>query len=178
MAKRWYVVQVKTKHESIALSNLANQNFNAYCPMLRERKMTRGKLDWIILPMFAGYMFVEFDLDKDRWRSIGGTRGVMRVLTATEDKATALPKGFVEQLMASHDDEGFLPTRKAEKAVLEFTVGQAVEVKEGVFAGYTGTCQRIKKDTISVLLSLLNHKTVIEFPKILALPVITDREVR
>lgn len=102
--KRYYVVSLKSGEEDTAIDNLKRQGFIVYRPMLHTIKTIRGKAQQTIVPMFDGYMFVKFDIDKDMWRCISGTKGVYELLTATEDKCSPVPVGFVESLRKQQVD--------------------------------------------------------------------------
>ena len=68
--KRWYVAMTHTKSEEVAYANLARQGFQAYLPRyLRERRHAR-KTTEVKAPLFPGYLFINIDMDAERWRPI------------------------------------------------------------------------------------------------------------
>lgn len=164
MAKRWYVVQTKSKHESVAVENLENQKFVCYLPQLLVEKITRNRLLQLVEPLFPNYLFVQFDIDKDRWRAISGTRGVVKLLASSFDNATPVPVGFVEELLSRSDARGYLTLRKAENVLKKFAVGDTLRINEGLYKGFSGTCSKIQSDTVVLLLTLLSGKFEIKLP--------------
>ena len=164
MTKRWYVVQSKPKHELTAVQRLEDQSFTCYLPQLVITKKTRGRVVQLIEPLFPSYLFVNFNIDADRWRAISGTRGVVKLLGASEDNATPLPKGFVEEMLSKADERGYISVKTTEKVMRKFIPGDVLRVKDGPFEGFTGACQRTQKDCAVLLLSLLSGKIEINFP--------------
>lgn len=164
MTERWYVVQTKAGMENVAASNLKSQDMVVYVPKLLVSRLVRGAPVNVLRPLFPNYVFVKFDIDVMRWRSINGTRGVVRLLCCSEDDVTPLPIGFVEELLARSDINGALPVVKAEKVMNMFNAGDILRVSEGVFQGFTGTCVRARKKYVTVLFSLLSGKVNIELP--------------
>src|SRR5947209_3924350 len=93
MTDRWYSMQTLPQFQKTTEFNLRRQNFEPFFPRLLVRK---SKLESYFEPLFKGYGFVRFDVDRDQWRSVNGTRGVVSLLP----KWTLLPSpmvvGFVE----------------------------------------------------------------------------------
>lgn len=74
----------------MASANLAHQGFDSFCPIELSDKGSK--------PLFGSYFFVQFDRDKDRWRSIMGTRGIKTMLGLVSERPHPLPEGIVENL--------------------------------------------------------------------------------
>lgn len=163
---RWYVVQTKTKQEWIAQQNLEDQDFTTYLPQFTIKKLKRGRPIALTMPLFPSYLFIRFDIERDQWRSICGTRGVRQLVTANMERATALPEGFVEELMERADEHGSLTQPTAQDVLINYLPGQQIKIKDGLFEGLTGTCVSNRKDNVLVLLSLLSGNYTLELPKI------------
>jgi len=157
--KKWYVIQIKYKQEKIAIENLEAQGFEVYYPLTSRLSKTGKEL---LSPFFSGYMFVAFDIGKDRWRSICGTQGVYKLLTATDKNVTALPKGFIESMIKRTDENGVMRLNVFDAVLKKFEVGQEVEIMEGPFKMYRGTVEQVEKNKISILFSLLGRKNSIK----------------
>lgn len=164
MVKRWYVVQSKSKQEEVAFEHLKNQNYEVFLPQLTETKKLRGKMTTQALPLFPSYLFVQFDVKRNKWRSIMGTRGVRSLLGLSSDNASPLPKGFVEDLIKQADKHGFLSEKQADKVILKYTVGDRVRIQDGIFSGLSGACKKINGDFTTVLLTLLSGQFEIKLP--------------
>lgn len=161
---RWYVIQSKSKHEMIAYEHLKNQRYNVFLPQMAETKKVRGKMITQTTPLFPSYLFVQFDVNRNKWRSIMGTRGVNKLLGLKDDNASPLPKGFAEDMIKQMDKSGYLSIKQADKIIAKYAPGDRVRIKEGIFIGLTGTCKKIKKDYAVLLLSLLSGEFEIKLP--------------
>ena len=86
----WYLLKTKVREELRAQEHLENQNFEVYCPIIKEK----GKSS----PLFAGYLFIRLDIkDLPSYHKIRSTRGV---------------SGFVRFNRIAHrlNNQGRLPT--------------------------------------------------------------------
>jgi transcriptional antiterminator RfaH len=107
--RRWYAVQCQPRREKLAITHLARQGFASRCPArLRLRKAGR-RTTQVEAPLFPGYVFVSLDLENERWRSINGTTGVVRLVSfGSGGRPAPLPAGLVERLseMSGLEDDG------------------------------------------------------------------------
>src|SRR4029077_12421643 len=99
---RWFVVATYSQAERRAVSNLRDQGYETYLPMVTVRRRDnaiRSLLHRVEVPLFPGYCFVRFDALRDPWRPITNTPGVYSLLRST---STGLPEpvrnGAVEAL--------------------------------------------------------------------------------
>jgi transcription elongation factor/antiterminator RfaH len=150
-AARWYVVQTQNFAEIRAMTHLERQGYRVFYPCYRKvihhaRKQTRS-----IQPLFPSYLFLQLDAFQHRWRSVNGTRGVVRLLTQGE-YPIPVPRGVVESLQAHAGDDGALAWAPS------LEVGQIVRVSEGPFAELVGKLERLDADgRVCVLLDLLGR---------------------
>ena len=80
--ERWFVVQTLAKREAKAQFQLVQQGFASFCPWSCGQCVTRGRTRNVKGGGFPGYLFIALDLQRDRWRSVNGTFGVSRLVTA------------------------------------------------------------------------------------------------
>ena len=80
MGAAWFVVHTQPNAEAKAKRHLVNQGFTIYLPFYRRRVRHARRNEIVASALFPGYLFVRFDPQQDRWRSINGTRGVVRIL--------------------------------------------------------------------------------------------------
>ena len=130
----WVAASTHVHKESVAITNLERQGFDAYCPMIRRRVRHARRLRDVMRPLFPGYVFVRLDLDRDQWRPIMSTIGV-RQLIRFGDRLGALPATFVESLLAREQD-GAITLPKAKDA---YVPGEKVRLREGPFEGLIAT---------------------------------------
>lgn len=148
--ERWYVAMTAARKERFAEANLATQSYRSFLPLQLETRRHARKFRTVLAPVFPRYIFVAFDVDQRRWRSVNGTFGVQRLITDGE-RPLAVASGVVETLIQSADRRGAL-LYKAD----DLAIGDRVELVAGPFAGALGVLQRLDgADRVQVLLELL-----------------------
>src|SRR6185312_13102273 len=80
MGAAWFVVHTQSNAEAKAKRHLVHQGFTVYLPFYRRRVRHARRNEIVASALFPCYLFVRFDPQQDRWRSINGTRGVVRIL--------------------------------------------------------------------------------------------------
>ncbi len=155
---RWFVAQVKPRQEKLAISHLERQEFATHCPMVARSRLVAKKPTLVREPLFPGYVFVELGAE-DRWRSINGTIGVLRLVTFGSTPAS-VPAGFVERLQDLADEDGHVAFEE------DFTPGQNVRVIGGPFDDLCGSLAQItSSERVVVLLQLLSGETRVTLPR-------------
>ena len=153
-ARRWYVIQSQPRRESLALVHLRRQGFTSFCPTRSKIARAGRRRVTVAAPFFPGYLFVELDLDVDRWRSINGTIGVLRLVSfGASGRPAPLPLGFVEKLreMCANSVPGADDGLEA---------GDNVRVIGGPFDDLCGVLEnRSDGERVTILLSLLGKET-------------------
>jgi len=148
---RWYVVHTQPCWEDRANARLIAQGYRVFCPRLRKMVRHARKSESKLVALFPGYLFLSMDISRDRWRSVNGTRGVIRLLTQG-DIPQAIPAGIVEDLQSHVDMHGVLACTQS------LSAGQRVRITEGPFEDFVGTLQRLDgPDRVHVLLDLLGR---------------------
>lgn len=150
----WYVAQVKPGMSARAVCELEKQGFRAFLPLFLKRRSHARRVSVVPAPLFPGYVFVAFDITHQRWRSVNGTTGVVRLLS-TRDTPSSLPDGFMEGLLARREADGFvrLPAKPTPLR------GEPVRVAGGSFDAMFGLFEEVTdSDRVTVLLSLLGRK--------------------
>ncbi len=148
---RWYVAHTQSSAEDRAIVRLKTQGYHVFCPRLRKVVRHARKSTGKLVPLFPGYLFLRLDIARDRWRSVNGTRGVVRLLTLG-DIPQAVPRGVVEDLQSHTDVHGILDRAPS------LNTGQSVRIMEGPFADFIGTLQRLDgTERVQVLINLLGR---------------------
>jgi transcription elongation factor/antiterminator RfaH len=157
-ALRWYVVHIQPHGEDRAVENLNRQAFTTFCPRITKTVRHARKTTKIRAPLFPGYLFIQLDPKRDRWRAINGTRGVVRLL-AQGETPIPVPKGIVEALRARMSDDGVVDWASSLK------VGQAVRILDGPFANFVGSLEMLDgAGRVRVLLDLMGRSVVVALP--------------
>jgi transcriptional antiterminator RfaH len=150
---QWYVAQTLHHREKIAELRLRAQGFRSFFPQFRRTVRHARKLREVVAPLFPGYIFVAFDIERDRWRSINGTIGVARLLTA-QNRPAPVPPDVVQALIGAIDASGCVVLGG------DLRLGQAVRVVAGPFVGGLGVLERLDgKGRVRVLLNIMGGQT-------------------
>lgn len=148
-SERWFVAQTLHHREKLAALHLEAQGFPIFLPRFRKTVRHARQLREVVAPVFPGYIFLFLDTERDRWRSINGTFGIARLVSA-HGKPVPVPIGIVEGLIAAMDQSGLV------RLGGELTPGQSVRVVAGPFAGQLGMLERLDgKGRVRVLLQIM-----------------------
>jgi transcriptional antiterminator RfaH len=150
----WYVAFTQPNNEGRAEVNLRRQGFTTYLPRyLRTRRHAR-KTETVAQPLFPRYLFVRFDVTRDRWRSVSSTNGISHLITAGE-APVPISEEIIGAISAREDGAGFV------RLGLPAGVGpgSSVRLVDSIFADAVGVIERVADDRrIAVLLSLLGRQ--------------------
>jgi transcription antitermination factor NusG len=105
--ERWFVPQTLCHREQLARFHLGAQGFRSFLPRFHKSVRHARSLREVIAPVFPGYIFIVLNPERDRWRSINGTFGVARPVSA-HHRPMPVPTGVVEALLASVDELGLV----------------------------------------------------------------------
>jgi transcription antitermination factor NusG len=145
--EQWYVAQTLHHREKVAERHLREQGFRSFFPQFRRTVRHARKLREVVAPVFPGYIFVTFDMERDRWHSIHGTVGVCRLLT-TLKRPAPVPADIVQALIGAIDVFGYVVLGG------DLCVGQGVRVVAGPFVGGLGVLERLDgRGRVRVLLN-------------------------
>ena len=149
--ERWYVVHTQPHAEGRAISNLERQGYRFFCPRTRKTVRHARKVTSVLAPLFPNYLFLQLDVSRDHWRSVNGTRGVVRLITQGE-KPQPVPHGIVEALQARMGADGAVNWSSSLK------IGQAVRISDGPFVDFVGTLEHLDAaGRVRVLLGILGR---------------------
>ena len=157
--RRWFAVQCQPNRERCAARHLTNQDFSVFLPLRKKLRRHARRTDSVLVPFFPGYLFVQFDPTRDRWRSVNGTLGVVRLVMQGE-QPTPVPPGIVEALIDTCDDNNVLSWQA------NLTPGQSVRVLVGPFADLVGELEQMTDaGRLRVLLDIMGGSTPVFLPR-------------
>jgi transcription elongation factor/antiterminator RfaH len=147
---RWRLVRALNGREVFAAEQLERQGFRTFLPKQLKTVRHARKARIALGAYFPGYLFVELDLAKHRWRSVNGTLGVSHLI-GPEERPTPAPRGVVEALIEAADARGVLtgPPLQA---------GQKVRIIAGPFADKLAIIERLDEaGRVRVLLDIIER---------------------
>ena len=152
--KSWYVVYTHAGSEAMAQGQLARQNITTYLPKYRKRRRHARRVSEITVPLFPRYLFVELDLDTQRWRAVSSTYGV-RYLVCMGERPAALPEAIIPEIKAREAEDGHITLPHKEL----FSKGEVVQIMAGPLTDQVGLfqCTDDSERTI-ILLNLLGRE--------------------
>lgn len=155
----WIVAATHPGKEHIALQNLQRQGYTIYYPKIKKRRSHARKTEWVVRPLFPGYVFIFLDETCQVWRPIQSTIGV-RCLIQFGNKLSFLPQKIVDGMRAQEVD-GFIPEQPLSQILKS---GSKVRVLDGAFRDFWATVLGVRvQDRVSVLLEIMGRqvKTVL-----------------
>lgn len=145
----WYLLYSKPRQERLALENLERQRYEAYLPLIRNRRRRQGRFTAIVEPMFPRYLFIHLSDESDNWGPIRSTIGVAN-LVRFGPEAARVPDDLVVALRGREDESGVQVLPQP-----DFRPGDRVRICEGVMAGYEAIFQaRTGKERVMLLLEV------------------------
>lgn len=123
----WYAINTKPHQERVAEQNLQRLEVETFCPMIQERKIIRRKNRVLTSPLFPGYLFANFSLQR-QYRSVVYARGVKKVIAFGSIPAV-VDKALIDAIRNRLQDGCFMSSNA------EFKPGQLVRIQEGPLHG-------------------------------------------
>jgi transcription elongation factor/antiterminator RfaH len=146
--ERWFLVHTLPNGERKAEFHLGAQGFRTCLPKIQKTIRHARQLRTIRAPLFARYLFVILDLERDRWLSVRSTIGVSRLFTQ-DGRPVPVPVGIVEALIERADGE-------LTRLDADLVKGQSVRILSGPFADFVGPLARLDEaGRVQVLLDLM-----------------------
>lgn len=153
LAENWYVIHTKPRQEQRALSNLQNQGYQCYLPMIAIEKLSRERLNVIEEPLFPRYLFISLNASRygQNWSPIRSTWGVSGLVSFGSEPAK-INSGLIDLM------------RQQEQGLCEdpqrlFREGENLQVAEGPFAGLQAVYQMASGQNRAMVLIELMGKT-------------------
>jgi transcriptional antiterminator RfaH len=135
LTKNWYVIHTKPRQEQRALSNLQQQGYQCYLPMMAIEKLTRERVNVIEEPLFPRYLFICLDSGRDgqNWSPIRSTWGVSGLVTFGIAPAK-VDSSLIDSMRQQEQGLNQAPQRL-------FSEGETLLVVDGPFSGLEAVYQ-------------------------------------
>jgi transcriptional antiterminator RfaH len=153
LAENWYVIHTKPRQEQRALSNLQQQGYQCYFPMIAIEKLSRERLHVIEEPLFPRYLFISLDASRygQNWSPIRSTWGVSGLVSFGGEPAK-VNSGLIDLLRQQEHGLSEGPQRL-------FSAGESLVVAEGPFAGLQAVYQMASGENRAMVLIELMGKS-------------------
>jgi transcriptional antiterminator RfaH len=142
----WYAVSTKPHQEKQAELHIKQWDIECFLPLLKANKIIRRTRKTVIEPLFPGYLFAQFELER-HYRAVSYAAGVRKVVefgSGPVELDAAMIDAIKERL-----NDGYA-TPQSER----FKMGQIVHIKGGPLAGLEAVFVREMKERDRVLLLL------------------------
>lgn len=157
--RRWYLAHTLPHKESAAQIRLDAQGFDQFLPRRLKTVRHARKMRTICAPLFPRYIFVGLDLDRDRWRSVNGTAGILGLVMA-DGRPLPAPRGVVETLILSSDEQQRLLFAS------DLAPGEKVRLVAGPLAQSLGVLDSLDdRGRVEVLLQIMGGDVKVRLPR-------------
>ncbi len=162
---KWYILHTysgqevrvaKILQQRIQSLKLEDKFFEILIPTEERMKIRAGKRFTKEEMLFPGYVFVRMILDDNSWAAARGSEGVTGFV-GSGDQPSPVTEREIKAI------EKYLATEKP-KYTVKFSVGEAVKITDGPFAGFLGTVDNIDKEKgkLRVMVSVFGRETPVE----------------
>jgi transcriptional antiterminator RfaH len=149
----WYVVKTKPRGEKLAQTSLQNVEVETFLPQIMQARRAGKRLQTVIGPLFPGYIFARFDLNRS-YRAVKYAHGV-QTLVAFGGTLAQVEEPVIEFIRSKLHNGCVIPPSPS------FTPGQSVKIQNGVFQGLEGVFEREMEDRerVVLLIHALSYQT-------------------
>ena len=153
--KNWYVVYTKPREEERALFFLKDMDIDTYLPKMEVCLIRGGKKVFIEKPLFPGYIFVYFNVQKDLCK-VKWTKGVNKILPESINPIP-LEDSVVESLKSLASKDNIIRKRNLKR-------NNRIRILRGPMKGLLGIFENWVSDQgrVKILLDLMNYQARVE----------------
>jgi transcriptional antiterminator RfaH len=155
---RWYAIQTKANKERDVEKRLTDMGLDVYLPWLRTRRRVGSRHQWVLVPLFPGYLFCFLDLVQSG-KAARYSPGVKDFLKFGSQIAEVRPE-IIDALRQR------CPQGVAQIDTLAAKPGDLVRINEGPFSGLEAVFESTLKgsERVAVLLDILGRQTRLVLP--------------
>ena len=150
---RWYVIRTKPRKEAVVEKRLSDFNLEVFLPWLRPRRRIGSRYQWVLVPLFPGYLFCRLDLvlSGKTARYAPGVKDFVKFGSRIAEVGVEVIQTLRERC----------PNGVAESQSRIYRVGEPVMIREGPLSGLEAIFEREMKGSqrVAVLLQLLGRRT-------------------
>ena len=168
MAMRWYVVHAYSQYENNVMKALKERINRAglqdkfgeiLVPTEEVVEMREGQKRTTERKFFPGYVLVQMEMDEDTWHLVREVPKVLGFIGGTPDKPAPISEKEADSIRNRLDETIAKPKPKT-----LYEPGEAVRVKEGPFADFSGVVEEVnyEKNRLRVAVLIFGRSTPVE----------------
>ena len=156
---RWYAVRTKPRKEAIVESRLRDLDLEVFLPWLRARRRRGSRYQWVLGPLFPGYLFCRLDLPLSgkAVRYAPGVKDFVKFGNCIAEVGVDVIQTLRERC----------PSGVARLQPKTFRNGEPVLIREGPLSGLEAIFEREMgvSERVAVLLEILGRRTRLVLPR-------------
>lgn len=181
MDRRWYVVHTQPNCEAAVCQWIEEKQLGVFLPM-EECVIKHARRTQIVnRPLFRGYLFSEFDLQREDWESILTVVGVQTILGIKKQygiptlasrslervvsRPIALREDVIPGLKAFVEQGQGIVRLKQKEELQRLKKDDRVKIGAGPLAGLEGLVANDNRRRVWVLLDMIGKKNPISLPR-------------
>jgi len=150
---RWYVIRAKLRKETVVERRIGDLGLEVFLPWLRSRRRVGSRYQWVLSPLFPGYLFCRLDLmlSGKAARYAPGVKDFVKFGNRIAEVGEEVIKAIRDRC----------PEGVAEFKPRPYRAGEPVLIREGPFAGLGAIFERemTGSERVTILLELLGRHT-------------------
>lgn len=177
----WYAVQTEYRMPEGAVAQRLErpqklpgrptpQPFLTLLPVVTVRRRRGTKMELVNEAMFRRFLFVQFDVRADQWRTIAHARGVRHILGAGPEKPTPIPQRVIDFIMGQEYhvggawglENGRVRRIREDPRPTMIAVGAQVRITRGAFSDHLGVCVMSAANRLRILLDMFGKEVMAE----------------
>lgn len=183
--KKWYMIHTYSSYEKkvkadlekrIQTLELTDKVFRIVVPEEEIKEIKNGKEKIVFRKLFPGYVMIEmeavreetndgiwYSVDSDAWYVIRNTNGVTGFVGIGSDPIP-MEDEEVTTILRFLGEEGEEKPEPKEEVILDFVVGDMVELLEGGFVGSVGEVNNIDLEhgKVKIMIDMFGRMTPVE----------------
>ena len=154
----WYAIWTRSHFEQLVAEQLGWKGFRVFLPMMNVWSSRGGIRHVIRVPMFAGYLFVNDEIDKKKYIEVHKARGVVGILGERWDRLSLIAHKEMEALRQIVDANlPIAPHPFLEKGERVRIISGPLKDVEGLFVE-----NKAKKGLLVVSVELLQRSVAVQ----------------
>ena len=156
----WYAVYTHAHAEMKSAINLMQQGFDIYLPQIQKTRRHARRTEIIKAPLFPRYLFINMDVEIERWQAVHSTVGVKSLVCFGERPAT-ISEDVIRDIRTCENERGCVVLHKNNP----LNKGDKVRMLHGPFYNSLGLVEGLSdNDRIFILLDILGRQVKTSVP--------------